>query len=148
MKIIDFEIADNNLTKVTVITEPRVSEKVFSAVLGLMKTMNFPAPSLNQGRLVFPNASCLANQATMNTLKSILEKASKEVNNARYQEEKKRTQYLNQFRQAAGLAAKEVAMPTNKPQAQAHPPSQATSSAAGGAGERASVTVTDSTADA
>jgi hypothetical protein len=120
MKIIDFEIADNQLTKVTVITDPKVSEKMFQALLGQMKNLNFPAPSLHQGRLVFPNASCLANQATMNTLKAVLEKAAKEVNNARYQEEKKRTQYLNQFRQAAGLAAKEVAMPSNK--AQTPPP--------------------------
>jgi hypothetical protein len=119
MKIIDFETADSNLTKVTVVTEPRVSEKVFNALLVLMKTMNFPAPSLHQGRLVFPNASCLANPATMGTLKSILDKAEKQVNNARYQEEKKRAQYLNQFRQAAGLPAKEVEMPTNKTQPKA-----------------------------
>ena len=119
MKIIDFETADSNLTKVTVITEPKVSEKMFNVMLGLMKTMNFPSPSLHQGRLVFPNASCLTNQATMNSLKAVLEKAEKEVNNARYQEEKKRAQYLNQFRQAAGLAAKEVPMPSNKAQGEA-----------------------------
>jgi hypothetical protein len=116
MKIIDFETADHSLTKVTVVTEPRVSEKVFNALLVLMKNMNFPPPALHQGRLVFPNASCLANPATMAALKTVLDKAEKEVNNARYQEEKKRAQYLNQFRQAAGLPAKEVAMPTNKAQ--------------------------------
>jgi hypothetical protein len=116
MKIIDFETADSNLTKVTVVTEPKVSEKMFNVMLTLMKTMNFPAPSLHQGRLVFPNASCLTNQATMNSLKAVLEKAEKEVNNARYQEEKKRAQYLNQFRQAAGLSPKEVPMPSNKAQ--------------------------------
>ena len=116
MKIIDFEVADHGLTKITVVTEPKVSEKVFNALQNLMKNMNFPAPALHHGKLVFPNASCLTNQATMNALKSVLEKAAKEVNNARYQEEKKRTQYVNQFRQAAGLAPKEVAMPTNKPQ--------------------------------
>lgn len=122
MKILDFEVADNNLTKVTVVTEPKVSEKVFNVMLTLMKTMNFPPPSLHQGRLVFPNASCLTNQATMNSLKAVLDKAEKEVNNARYQEEKKRSQYLNQFRQAAGLPPKEVVMPTNKAQTQSQPP--------------------------
>ena len=148
MKIIDFEIADNSLTKVTVITEPKVSEKVFNAMLALMKNMNFPPPSLHQGRLVFPNASCLANQATMGALKSVLDKAEKEVNNARYQEEKKRAQYLNQFRQAAGLPAKEVAMPSNKTQAPAQSQPSATGSATNGSGERASVAATASTADA
>jgi hypothetical protein len=131
MKIIDFETADNNLTKVTVITEPRVSEKIFNAMLGLMKNMNFPAPSLHQGRLVFPNASCLANPATMGALKSVLDKAEKEVSNQRYQEEKKRAQYLNQFRQAAGLPPKEVPMPTNKAPAQIPPPPTAVPAAEG-----------------
>lgn len=132
MKITDFEIADSNFTKVTVVTEPKVSEKVFNVMLTLMKTMNFPSPSLHQGRLVFPNASCLANQATMNSLKTVLDKAEKEVNNARYQEEKKRTQYLNQFRQAAGLPAREVVMPTNKVPTQSPPPTT-TVPATGGA---------------
>lgn len=140
MKIIDFEVADNGLTKVTVITEPKVSEKLFNALLGQMKNMNFPAPSLHQGRLVFPNASCLANPATMSALKSVLDKAEKEVNLARYNEEKRRTQYLNQFRQAAGLPAKEVPMPTNKPQgtptqAQTQGQSQVAAAAAAESGE-------------
>jgi hypothetical protein len=146
MKIIDFETADSNLTKVTVITEPRVSEKVFQATLRLMKNLNFPPPALHQGRLVFPNASCLANQATMNTLKSVLEKAAKEVNNARFQEEKRRTQYLNQFRQAAGLAAKDVVMPSSKGpgQGQALTPGQRPATQA----PAASVQKSDGVADA
>jgi hypothetical protein len=106
MKIIDFEIADSNLTKVTVVTEPRVSDKVFDVAQALLKNMNFPPPALHQGKLVFANAARLKNPAIMTTLTTVLDKAEKEINDARNAEERKRTEYLNQFRQAAGLPAK------------------------------------------
>jgi ABC-type nitrate/sulfonate/bicarbonate transport system substrate-binding protein len=106
MKIIDFEIADNNLTKVTIVTEPRVSEKVFDVAQALLKNMNFPPPSLHQGKLVFANAARLKNPAIMSALTTVLDKAEKEINDAREAEERRRAEYLNQFRQAAGLPAK------------------------------------------
>jgi len=115
MKIIDFEIADSNFTKVTVVTEPKISDKVFDVAQALLKNMNFPPPSLHQGKLVFPNASRIANPATMGALKTVLEKAEKQVDDARLQEEKKRAQYLNQFRQAAGLPARDAGAGTILP---------------------------------
>ena len=107
MKIIDFEIADGNLTKITVVTEPRVSQKVYDIAKDLLKNMNFPPPSLHAGKLVFPNAQLIANPATMQALRQVLGKAEKQVNEVYEREEQKKLKYINQFRQAAGLTPKE-----------------------------------------
>lgn len=107
MKFVDFEIADSNLTKVTVVTEPRVSQKVYDIARDLLKNMNFPPPSLHAGKLVFPNAQLIANPATMQALRQVLTKAEKQVNEVYEREEQKKLKYINQFRQAAGLAPKE-----------------------------------------
>lgn len=107
MKFIDFEVADGNLTKVTVVTEPRVSQKVYDIARDLLKNMNFPPPTLHAGKLVFPNAQLIANPATMQALRQVLTKAEKQVNEVYEREEQKKLKYINQFRQAAGLPPKE-----------------------------------------
>lgn len=106
MNIVDFEIADNTLTKVTVVTEPRVSQKIYDLAKDLLKNLNFPTPSLHTGKLVFANAQLLTNPANMEALRQALTKAEKQVNEAFEREEAKKTRFLNQFRQAAGLPAK------------------------------------------
>ena len=106
MKIVDFEVADSSLTKVTVITEPRVSQRVYDLAREILKTRNFPAPSLHAGRLVFANARPLANPMNMEALRQALENAESQILAADAQEEQKKTQFLNQFRQAAGLPQK------------------------------------------
>ena len=106
MKIIDFEIADSSLTKVTVVTEPRVSQRIYDIAKEMLKTRNFPTPSLHAGKLVFANAKPLTNPMNMEALRQALESAEKQVLDADEQEEQRRTQFLNQFRQAAGLPAK------------------------------------------
>ncbi|MFZ4766629.1 MAG: hypothetical protein ACOYMN_16880 [Roseimicrobium sp.] len=106
MNIVDFEIADDTLTRVTVVTEPRVTQKVYDLAKDLLKNQNFPTPALHAGKLVFPNAHLLTNPANMEALRQALTKAEKQVLEAREREELKKARYLNQFRQAAGLPAK------------------------------------------
>lgn len=106
MNIVDFEIADNSFTKVTVVTEPKVSQKVFDVAKDMLKNLNFPSPYLDRGRMVFPNANLLTNPANMEALKQTLNKAEKQILDAQQREEMKKTQFLNQFLKAAGLPPK------------------------------------------
>ena len=107
MKIIDFEVADHNLTRISIVTEPKMSQKVFDVAKDLLKNLNFPSPSLNNGRLVFANAQILTNPMNMERLKQALNQAEEQILDAQRQEDDKKTRYLNQFLKAAGLPLKQ-----------------------------------------
>lgn len=111
MKIVDFEVADNNLTRISIVTEPKMSQKVFDVARELLKTLNFPAPSLHHGRIVFSNAQILTNPMNMERLKQALNQAEEQILEAQRQEEEKKTRYLNQFLKAAGLPLKQAPAP-------------------------------------